>query len=430
MPLLKDPLTRRSLLLFLLLCLAYLFVPFQRVSPAVMAVDIMRDMAIGAPGMGLLASVFFFTFGFMQLPSGLLADSLGPRRTLPLFFALAGAGAILFGLSGSLAGLALSRALMGFGLSVVFICGIKLFSRWFPPSAFARMSGVYLGMGGVGLILGSGPTAQLCTLFGWRTALVLSGAAGLLIAGLLWLWVRDTPEETGLRPPAGRLPLPPEASRASAGAAELRQSVAAICASRDFWCIALWFFCQFSIHMSFGGLWGGPYLMDVHGLSRTEAGGALNMMGVGMLAGGPLAGWLSDSVFRARRPVMLLNSLLLAGLFALLAGWGESLPRWALYAWFFGLAACGMGSLSVGFASVRDLFGDRSTGAGGGLLNTFPSIGVTLFQPLTGLILESQGRGDSGFTAQAYAMSCLLYLGVALLGLVGCLAAREPLRRP
>ena len=54
-------------------------------------------------------------------------------------------------------------------------------------------------------------------------------------------------------------------------------------------------------------------------LTKGEAGSVLNMMGVGMLAGGPLAGWLSDSVFRARKPVMLLNALGTVALFVILS---------------------------------------------------------------------------------------------------------------
>jgi sugar phosphate permease len=422
----RDRRTRQGLLIFLLLCLAYLFVPFHRVSPAIMAVDIMADMHLGAPAMGVLASTFFFIFGAMQLPSGLLADSFGPRRTLPLFFGLAGLGAILFGLSGSVAGLLAGRALMGFGLSVVFICGIKLISRWFPPEAFARMSGIYLGMGGVGLILGSGPMAVLCSLVGWRTALILCGGVGLAVAVALWLWVRDTPEQAGLAAPYPGHEPAPEGLRPAA----LWASVRRICASRDFWFIAVWFFCQFSLHMSFGGLWGGPFLMDVHHMTKSEAGAVLLMMGIGMLAGGPLAGWLSDSVFRARKPVMLLNALGMVGLFVLLAMAGDTLPGWSMHVWFFCLAAFGMGSLSVGFAAVRDLFGVEATGTGGGLLNTLPSFGVSLFQPITGWILETHGRApDGGFTFQGYSMSCVLYIGVALIGVFGALLAREPMAR-
>lgn len=418
-----DKRTRQTLLIFLLLCLAYLFVPFHRVSPAIIASDIMHDMELNAPAMGLVSSIFFFTFGAMQMPSGLLADFLGPRRTLPVFFGLAGLGAVLFGFSNSTAGLMAGRALMGFGLSVVFICGIKLFVSWFPSSAFARISGIYLGTGGMGLILGSGPMAMLCSMLGWRNGIILSGAVMLIITVALWLWVRDTPQQAGFE-----LSLQGQNPRASVKVRDLWQSVRWITISPDFWFIATWFFCQFSIHMSFGGLWGGPFLMDVHHLTKNEAGSVLNMMGFGMLAGGPLAGWLSDSIFRARKPVMLLNSIGILGLFILLALCGDELPIWTFYAWFFCLAVFGMGSLSVGFASIRDLFGDKSTGTGGGMLNTLPSFGVSLFQPLTGWIVESCGRNPGGgFTFEGYSLSCMLYIGVALVGVIGAWLTSEPL---
>ncbi len=422
----RNKRTKLALYIFFLLCIAYLFVPFHRVSPAIMAVDIMADMGIGAPAMGALASIFFFTYGAMQLPSGLLADSLGPRRTLPAFFGLAGLGAILFGISDSVTGLMIGRAFMGFGVSVVFICGIKLLSRWFPPEAFARMSGIYLGMGGVGLILGSGPMAALCSALGWRNGLILSGGVSLLVAAALWLWVRDTPEEAGCEP----LVKGGTTGKNGMNAAELWMSVREICSNRNFWFIATWFFCQFGIHMSFGGLWGGPFLMDIHQMTKGQAGGVLNMMGVGMLAGGPLAGWLSDSVFKARKPVMLLNALGTVVLFVILAAYGDVLPDWSMYLWFFCLAAFGMGSLSAGFASIRDIFGDKATGTGSGLLNTLPSFGVSLFQPLTGWILESYGQTPGGgFTMEGYSMSCLLYMGVACVGVCGALLAREPMQR-
>jgi sugar phosphate permease len=416
-----------ALLIFLLLCLAYLFVPFHRVSPAIMALDIMADMHLDAPTMGILASAFFFSYGAMQLPSGLMADSLGPRLTLPIFFGLAGIGAIVFGLSDSVVGLMVARICMGFGVSVVFICGIKLFSRWFPPETFARMSGIYLGMGGLGLILGSGPMASLCSAMGWRNGLILSGVVGVAVAVALWFFVRDTPEQAGFESPF------PTHGKETGGQtpAELWQSVRDICSSRSFWFIATWFFCQFAIHMSFGGLWGGPFLMDTHHMTKAQAGGVLNMMGIGMLAGGPFTGWLSDSVFKARKPVMLLNAVGTVALFVVLGMNGDTLPDWTMYVWFFLLAAFGMGSLSVGFASIRDIFGDKATGTGSGLLNTLPSFGVSVFQPLTGWILETYGKTpDGGFTMDGYAMSCALYAAVACVGVCGALLVREPMATP
>ncbi|MEG1609827.1 MAG: MFS transporter, partial [Bilophila sp.] len=85
--------------LFVILCVAYLFIPFHRVCTAVMAVDLMRDMHMDAALLGTLSSVFFFTYGLMQLPAGLHADSLGARRILPLFLGITALGSLLFGLA-------------------------------------------------------------------------------------------------------------------------------------------------------------------------------------------------------------------------------------------------------------------------------------------------------------------------------------------
>lgn len=421
-----DRRMRYAIFLFVLLCLAYLFVTFHRVSPAVIAVDIMRDTGIDGTVMGVMSSIFFLTYGFMQLPAGILADILGPRKTLPVFVGLAGAGAIIFGFSSSVGALMAGRALTGIGVSVIFVCGVKLFTSWFPPAMFARMNGLYLGMGGVGLILGSGPMAFLCTMLGWRSSLMVCGVATVVIAAALWLWVCNRPEDKGFEPYPGT-------GAAAAGSdpmAALKASVAVICKSREFWLISIWFFCHFTLHMSFGGLWGGTYLMDVHGMSKIEAGNVLNMMGVGMLAGGPFAGWLSDSVFRARRPVMLLYALAICATYLALALYGEAFPVWGLYAWFFCLAAVGMGVLSVGFASMRDIFGAGATGTASGFLNTLPSIGVMLFQPVTGRILESFGKHpEGGFFPKAYAVVCFLYAGCAVVGFIAALLAKEPMKR-
>lgn len=418
-----------AVLLFVLLCVVYLLVPFHRVSPAVIAVDIMRDTGIDGAAMGFLASVFFLTYGFMQLPAGILADHWGPRRTLPVFLTLAGLGAAVFGFGESVPLLMAGRALMGVGVSVIFVCGVKLMTVWFPPEAFARVNGLYLGMGGVGLILASGPTAYLSAHLGWRYAFLVCGAASVVIALALHIWVRDTPQEKGFDPytptraPGERTKTPVEEKPLS-----MRESVAVIFKNNQFWLVSVWFFSHFTLHMSFGGLWGGPYLMDVHGLDKVAAGNILNMTGFGMLAGAPLAGWLSDSVFKARRPVMLIYAAVLCCIFGLLAAWGHELPLWGLYIWFFCLAAFGMGGLSMGFAAMRDVFGPAVTGTSSGFLNALPSVGMIVFQPLTGWLLEQSGKTDQGgYVVEGYAAACMVYAAIAAIGFLGAWKAKEPM---
>ena len=416
----------RALFIFGVICLAYLFVAFHRVSPAVMATDIMSDTGVTPLEMGALASVFFVTFGVMQLFSGLLADSLGPRKTLPSLLLLAGIGVVIFSQSHSMTALIVGRALMGFGISVTFVCGLKILVLWFPTAYFARLNGIFLGVGGLGLILGSGPLAMLCELTGWRMSMVLCGVCTLVIALLIWLVVRDSPEE------AGYPPVNPDIPASKADAVSPMQAlrgmvpmIGQILSSVNFWFIAIWFCAQFAIHMAFGGLWAGTYLVDVHGLSKTAAGNVLLMMGIGMLVGAPFNGWLSDVVFKARKPIMLISSTATIVLFVYMAFFGHMFSYVFLYLWFFLLAAFGMGSLSAGFAAMRDLFGPSCASTASGFLNTLPSFAVAFFQMIAGLILESFPKGATGFSPEAYSNASFVYLAAACVSLVAAFMVKE-----
>ena len=76
-------------LIFGILGAAYILVFFHRLAPAVVAVDMMTDLKTGGALMGVLASAYFYPYGLMQVPAGLLADSWGPRRSIAFFLSLA-----------------------------------------------------------------------------------------------------------------------------------------------------------------------------------------------------------------------------------------------------------------------------------------------------------------------------------------------------
>jgi sugar phosphate permease len=70
--------------------------------------------------------------------------------------------------------------------------------------------------------------------------------------------------------------------------------------SRRFWPIGIWAFCVIGISFAVGGLWGGPYLMHVYGLSKTAAGGVLSTFALSLIFGSPLFGWLGNRLVANR----------------------------------------------------------------------------------------------------------------------------------
>ena len=84
--------------------LFYLAGFFQRVAPAVMTEELMRDFHISASGLGHLSGLYFYAYVAMQIPTGILADTLGPRKLLTAGCLVAGLGTLLFALSPGFAG--------------------------------------------------------------------------------------------------------------------------------------------------------------------------------------------------------------------------------------------------------------------------------------------------------------------------------------
>ena len=97
----SDPLSkplRYRWLIFWILASGYILVYFHRLCPAVVAVDMMRDLKAGGALTGFLSAAYFYPYAIMQLPAGLLSDSWGPRNTITLFFGIACVGSLLLGL--------------------------------------------------------------------------------------------------------------------------------------------------------------------------------------------------------------------------------------------------------------------------------------------------------------------------------------------
>ena len=67
-------------LIFSILAIGYAIVYFHRVAPAVVAPELSESFAIKGGALGVLASAYFYPYALMQIPSGLLSDSLGPKK--------------------------------------------------------------------------------------------------------------------------------------------------------------------------------------------------------------------------------------------------------------------------------------------------------------------------------------------------------------
>jgi sugar phosphate permease len=410
-------------IIFWILAGGYVLVYFHRLCPAVVAVDMMRDLQTGGTLTGLLAAAYFYPYALMQLPAGLLSDSWGPRKTITIFFMVAVVGSLLLGVAPS-AGWALAgRTLVGVGVAMLFVPTMKILAEWFRVREFAFMTGILMAIGGVGSLIAATPLARLSVWIGWRMSFVVVGGFTLVLAALVWWVVRDRPAEFGW-------PSPAEHQNVKGEAIALREGIRRVVGCRGFWPLAVWFFFDCAIFFSFGGLWGGPYLIQVYQMSKEQASRVLSMLAVGMILGSPLLSYASNNLFRGRKPVLVISSLVTAGLAALLAFRTAELTAAALYGICFGLGVFSSAVVVIGFTANKELFPVQMAGTATGLVNLFPFAGGAVFQPVLGYLLERQGRGaDGAFALAGYEQAFLTLFVCALVAAAASGLVRETLRR-
>jgi sugar phosphate permease len=384
----------------------------------------MRDLKAGGGLIGLLGAAYFYPYALMQLPAGLLSDSWGPRKTITLFFCVAFLGSLLLGLAPSLFWAIVGRTLVGLGVAMLFVPTMKILAEWFRVKEFAFMTGILMAMGGIGSLSAASPLAFLSSWIGWRMSFVVVGVFTLVLSILIWVFVRDRPQDKGWPSPRGTQ------KSGNAPSIRLAEGIKMVISNAAFWPLATWFFFDCAVFFSFGGLWGGPYLMQVYGLTKAQAGQILSMLAIGMIFGSPFLSFLSNNIFRARKPVVVLSAAILLVLTAILAFYTERIPTTGLYLLCFGLGVFSSAIVVIGFTTTKELFPVQMAGTATGLVNLFPFAGGAVFQPLLGHILEKSGRLAGGaFTLQGYKSAFLILFFCGIVALIASFFLRETMRR-
>jgi sugar phosphate permease len=397
----------------------YISAFFQRVSPAVVALDIQESLQLSASMVGLLSSAYFYSYAAIQFPAGILSDTLGPRRSVALFLVVAAVGSMLFGWAPGLGVAVVGRVLVGMGAGMAWTPSMKIISHWFRRDEFSTMSGLMLAMGGVGALIAAAPLAWLNTLLGWQLAFELIGLATLALAVMVWIVVRDRPEDLGL---------PKLVDDDARPAAQLGpwEGVRRVVTEKYFWPPVIWTFFIMGSYFTFAGLWGGPYLIHVYGMSPSQAGSVMNMLAVGIVLGSPLWSYVSEKLFKSRKKVLMTASGAYMALLGVLNLFPQELSLGSLYVAFLAFSLCGLAPAAVAITTTKELFPVEITGTSIGTVNLFPFVGTAVMQVGTGWLLDSYARPTAGtYSVEAYSGVMLFLLAAAVVGFASTFFMKE-----
>lgn len=385
---------------------------FHRTAPAAIAGELARTFDISSTVLGTLAATYFYVYTVLQIPVGVLADTLGPRRLLAGGSAIASAGSLLFALAPIWEVAAIGRTLVGIGVAVAFISVLKLSAVWFTPARFATLAGVTMFAGNLGAVVAGAPLAWVVTLTSWRTVFAGLAALSAALAVASWLRVRDRPEELGFAPVTE---LPTSHGTAHWGAALLK-----VLANPATWPPFVVNLGVGGSFLAFAGLWAVPYLQEVHGMSRVRAAQHASLLLLGVAFGSMAIGVLSDRL-RSRVGVMRAAVLLYT-----LSWWpwlaGVQWPPWATLAWFL-LMGLLIPGFTLSWTIAKEANPPQFSGIATAVVNTGIFLGAGILQPLVGWVLD-QGRGLG--SAAAWDRALLVLAGATTFALV---AALMPTRR-
>ncbi len=380
----------------------YFLACLHRISPTVIARDLVNEFGADATALGLMASTYFYLYAAIQPPVGLLSDTIGPRRVVTIFTLISCLGCLVFGLAPNMLMAGVGRALIGIGVGGIFVPGLKIFSSWYRPKEFAGITGLFLGLGGAGNLSASLPLTYLVLLLGWRLSFIGIGGVSLLFGILAWIILRDRPEDKGWQPIVGTTPISPKQATPVSDGLSTGKRLGIIFKSSGFWIITLSYFFFGGPVLTFQGLWAVPYLMDIYGYTRLQAGGLLMIMPLGSIIGAPLIGFLADRLNMERKRVLVIS------LFLSLACWtvfflaGGKPHKGFISPLFFILGFFGWGALSLYMTMVKEIFPPRLTGTAMGLMNPAAFLATALFQPFTGFLMDAVGRTGSAYPLEAY----------------------------
>ncbi|MGW8324483.1 MAG: MFS transporter [Desulfobacterales bacterium] len=366
--------------------LFYLMGFFHRVAPAVMTEELMREFNINATALGNLSAFYFYSYVAMQIPTGILADTLGPRRLLTIGSLVAGIGTLIFALSSHIIWADFGRLLIGGSVAVAFVGLLKVANNWFHPRHYAMISGLALFFGIVGAVFAGTPLRLLMNYYSWRTVILLSALITFVICLNIWFFVRDYPHEKGYKDigdtgiPTGKKSLK-----------NIVQGVLEVFNYPNTWFLFVIPGGLVGCVLTFSGLWGVPFLTTHHELSPPVAAAMTSTLLVAWAIGGPFFGWLSDRLGHRKRLYLIGSVISIAGWLSII--FITKIPVYGLVVMLL-VTGFSSGCIIITFAFAKESVPADLSGTVSGVVNMGVMMGPTLLQPAVGWILDLKWQGE------------------------------------
>lgn len=369
----------------------YILVYFYRVSLAVVAGDISRELQLTPQQLGSLSGILFYVYAIAQLPLGPMIDRLGSRLVISGSGLLTAAGAIIFANSHSIATAMTARVLIGIGTASVLMATFTVFSHWYTKQEFGRVSGFMVAIGNLGNLAATAPLAVAVSLIGWRSSFIATGIAQIIVTFLVFVIVQDYPANTVVN----------EAKDANSQQIGIFSAWRIIFSNHNFLFLGLISFFWYGNYLALQGLWGGPYLMEVVHLNRSETGQMLMFTSIGFIIGSTFIDKIARTLFHSYKKTLLAGQLLLLISISAFLGPADSLGKPFLAIGFFIIGLAVSSGVMI-YPIIRSMFPVEIVGTALTSLNFFVLMGAAITQQMMGVIISCFPSSTKHILPQAF----------------------------
>ena len=382
---------------------------FTYITPA-----LIQDLGFDKADIGIIGSLFYFTYGASKFISGILSDHSNPRYFMAIGLFITGALNILFGFSASLATFAAIWTCNAFFQGWGWPPCAKILNSWYSRTERGFWWGIWNTTHNVGGAIAPMLLGWLVMTMGWRFGMQVAGALGVVMTLLLFSRVRDKPQTMGL-PSVGewrndQLEIAHE--REGQGLSKKDILFHYVLNNKILWLLALTYVLIYIVRTTISD-WGNLYMTEVHGHSLLSANSALSASEVGGFFGCLVAGWGSDWWFKGKRDVMI--TIFSCGVAASIVGlWMIPEAGYTLQlALFFMIGFFIYGpQMLIGMAAV-ECSHKNAAGASNGFVSLFAYVGAALSGYPIAKIMEFYGW-NGFFTALTVSAIMVVILLVPL----------------
>jgi MFS transporter, ACS family, D-galactonate transporter len=357
-----------------LLAISFLINYIDRGNLSIAAPLLSVELGLSPAKLGVLLSVFFWSYTLMQFIMGWLVDHFDVNRILAAGFLLWSLATATTGLVRGFVLLLAMRLILGVGESVALPAGSKILARCLPEHHRGFASGALMSALRTGNAVGTFGAGFLMVKYGWRPVFI-----GIGLISLLWLpaWLKWMPRDGHVVPRASRTSL----------------STVEILAQRSFWGTTLGHFaCNYLFYFMI--TWLPTYLVTARNLSMTTMTRIAGVYYTVDAAAAILGGWLQDFYIRRGHSCTLVRKTAMAIAFSLgaIGVMGCALSDAQSYVPWLMLAGVGCGMSGPGiYAFCQRIAGPEAVGRWYGPQNGFANFAGIICPALTGLVVQRTG---------------------------------------